>query len=370
MSSVAGSILQGNFPELPENPGLAAARKAQSRARKIAAKKAQAEAAAAEKKALEEEAINQKIHDGVNQIFDEKASDPGWWVSGDSQLWLVDLCAELAKRAPGGSRKLCAWINQNAEISNYIFDTYRAAQTILATVTDIPDYELEEPEELVKEVQDQLADSLDDEFEYLLEPLVHAQLKLKSKEMAAASTKATGTSSSRRASSRLRQQDPAKVAARSRQTGALTSTLVDLLVNWNQKFGSAKDLYAALFTRGVTKPEDIADFEFVERAYEAFQVMQNTLAEVVGVPVTAQSLRAALDASEPLIKLKTQDPRMVHVIRALSQALIQKYARRAKIQKWAIRGAIGGTVALLSLLGSLRWLKPGVTQKQNPRRRQ
>lgn len=343
------------------NPALELARKAQAEA----LQKAQA---AAEEKAREEQSMEAKIQSGVDQLFRENVDNPQWWRSGDPHLWFQDVCATLSERVPElniKSDRLCLWISGNESIETYISETYKAAHEILDAVDDIPaDDLLQEPKDLVGAIRKQL--SLDDDFKYLLKPLVLAQRQAR---LNAVTSSSSSSSSSRRTSSRLRQQDPAKVAARKRQLGVLTSTLVDLLVNWNQKFKSAKDLYAALVVRGVTKPEDIADFEFVEHAYEVFQVMQNklTAAATTGVIPTVKSLRAVLDASEPLMKLKTQDDRMQSVIQALSQPMIPKYIRNAKIRKWAIPGAIGGAVALFSILGSLRWLRP---QKQNSRSRQ
>jgi len=328
---------------LPEtNPALELARKA----RKEALQKAQA---AAEEKARNEQVMEANIQYGLDQLFHENADNPQWWLSGDTNLWLSDVCAALVKRAPElkiDSERLCLWISGNASIQEYMFDTYKAAQDILEAVDDIPDYEIAEPDELVKEVKRATVDA---DYKWLIKPLVLAQQKLKAKQIA-----------NELPSRGRRKPDPARI----RQLGLLTSTLVDLLVNWNQKFGSAKDLYAALFARGVTQPED---FEFVEHAYEVFQVMQTELKGVAAVIPTVISLRAAFNASEPLMKLKTQDARMEHVIRALSQPMIQKYIRNAKIQKWAIPGAIGGAVALFSILGSLRWLRRGPTQNLRSR---
>jgi len=362
------ALLQGDFPTLPENPGLAASRTALTRARKTAARKAQAEAAAAQEAAqeaaLQEQTIYDKIHEGIDQLFTERADDPTWWRSGDMQQWLADICAQLAERAPRDlnldARKICIWINHNSDLQDYISGTYDVAQAILEALNEIPRDEWHDLKELVQDVQDKLI--IHNEYKWLIKPLVTSEFQMQVKRL-----EAKEPSSSRRASSRIRQQDPEKVAARVRQLGPLTSTLVDLLVNWNQKFESAEDLYATLQTRGVAQP--VEDQSFVEHAFEIFQLMQQIFTEAIqdnATSVSVQSLRDALNANSELAQLKVQDERMVHVINSLARALIQKYTRKAKIQKWATRAAVfGGTAALFSILAALRY-----NRKQNPRRRQ
>jgi len=339
MAAPAKSILSGEFP----NPALDASRGATTRAQ-----------AAAREKALQEKAITETILKQVNRLFIEHQNDPNWWTSGSKDAWLQDLCHGVAGNLVKSKLKhgdVCMWIEKDDELRAYITRVYNVAHATLNAV-NADDNHLAEPDDLVEEIRTQLDKKklLDDESEFVVEPLVRAQRKvlLKSKS---------------RSSSRVRQPRASKNNARRvHQLGPLKNALVNLLVTQGRHFSTAEQLLQTLEAQNIA--EEAEDKEFVENALDAFDIINMHFQEVLEIQNDAESIELALrtfieevNSDTDLADLIRKDARMQTMIKSFAEQLIHKYENRNTKRKWALVAAAGGTVALFSLLGSLQWFR-------------